>query len=140
MHPRVISYYALLGILLFFATADFAILPLLTWIMPRNWAFKLCDLLWVGMIGAQAGLQSIWIVLAPLGLAKRLLSGIGAGLILVGAFALAWAICVYSQAGRGPPEYWSAVLIYVCLAGPLLGARRFGYRLVWGNPRTRGGR
>lgn len=113
------SHRPLRGILLGFAAMDFAIIPCGTWLLSDYVVFRWYYVFCVGAIVAQAGLQSIWFVLAPFGLAQRFLSAASAGLVLFGVFVLGGALYVHCHRGAYPLEYWRFVL-WLALSLPLL--------------------
>ena len=93
----------------------------------------------VGLIGAQAGLHAIWCVLAPVGAVKRLATGIGAGLLLYGAWALGYAVEVWNWRDADAYHWWEEVastllclpLLVVAVQVPLWVARWwFGWRIL----------
>jgi len=94
----------------------------------------------MGVIGAEGGLHAIWCVLAPVRFAKRLVIGVGVGLVLYCAWALGYAV---SLSGRDHfrDYFWEYVvrgllwlpLLAIAIQSPLWLARiwlrwRVGHR------------
>ncbi|MEE8452668.1 MAG: hypothetical protein V3R99_12160 [Thermoguttaceae bacterium] len=91
------------------AFVDFAVGPLMRWIGPNDPAAAIVYMCF-GAIGAQAGLHSVWCVLAPVGPVKRLATGVGTALLFLVAGALAYLVNASEYSFRYS-HYWEDIRV-----------------------------